>query len=245
MTGRPLIGVTRPDRGDRLAYLILYSAIWLCGGRPRAITASTPCKDVPFRGLVLGGGSDVYPRRFAVEPKIAYRYDQAREAVEEWWAARAEVLNLPTLGICRGAQLMNVLGGGSLHMDVSLAYEKAVYPKSRLRQAVFRKRVAIEPGSLLHHLTGRTALHVNSVHSQSIARLGTGLIVTAREPNGVVQSIESPDRTFWLGVQFHPELLLYRRVFRSIFRGFIAAARQGGDAPPLTPAITALTRGAG
>ncbi len=224
MSRRPLIGVTRPDHGDRLPFLAVYWAIWLCGGRPQPITASTPCKDVQFCGLVLGGGSDVYPRRFAIEPKTGYRYDQAREEIEEWWAERAEAMNLPTLGICRGAQLMNVLDGGSLHMDVSLAYEKAIYPKSPFRRAIFRKAIAITPGSLLNRLTGLTDLRVNSIHSQSIARLGEGLQITAQEPNGVVQAIEGVGRAFWLGVQFHPELLLHNAPFRAIFRGFIQAA---------------------
>jgi putative glutamine amidotransferase len=180
---------------------------------------------------VLGGGADVYPRRFAVEHQAAYRYDQAREEIEEWWAARAEALNLPTLGICRGAQLMNVLDGGSLHMDVSKAYEKAVYPTSTLKRAVFRKPIKIAGDSLLHRLTGVSFLHVNSIHSQAIDRLGEGLVVTAREPNGVVQAIEGVGRTFWLGVQFHPELLLYRARFRAIFKGFIEAARHRSQAP--------------
>ena len=193
------------------------------------MTASRPCKDIQFCGLVIGGGSDVYPRRFAVEPKAAYRYDQAREAIEEWWTARAQALNIPTLGICRGAQLMNVLDGGSLHMDVSLAYEKANYPTSVLRRAVFRKPIEITPGSLLHRLTGQTALLVNSIHTQSIANLGKGLQVTAVEANGVVQAVEDGSRAFWLGVQFHPELLLHRKVFRGIFKGLIRDARLRRD----------------
>lgn len=230
MARRPLIGVTKPAGADHLSYFMVYFAIWLCGGNPRAITASSPGRDIRLCGLVIGGGSDVYPRRFAIEPKPSYRYDQAREEIEAWWAERAETLKLPTLGICRGAQLMNVLDGGSLHMDVSLAYEEALYPTSFLKRAFFRKPVAVRDGSLLHRLTGTTSLFVNSIHTQSIDRLGDGLAVTAREPNGVVQAIEGEGRDFWLGVQFHPELLLYRRRFRAIFKGFIAAARHRHDA---------------
>lgn len=230
MTGRPLIGITKPVAGDDLAFFAVCLAVWLAGGRPRPITAERPGDDIAFWGLVLGGGSDVYPQRFAGIPKEAYDYDHPREAVEEAWAARAEATGLPTLGICRGAQLMNVLDGGSLHMDVAAAYADVVYPNSLLQHALYRKPIVVEPGSLLHRLTGHLTLQVNSIHRQSIAGLGEGLKITGVEPNGVVQAIEGEGRGFWLGVQFHPELLIHRGRFRRIFEGLVAAAKKRREA---------------
>ena len=67
-------------------------------------------------------------------------------------------------------------------------------------------------------------MHVNAIHSQAIDRLGAGLTVSAREPNGVIQGIEDPSQPFWIGVQFHPEFLIYRAPFRRLFRALVEAA---------------------
>jgi putative glutamine amidotransferase len=82
---------------------------------------------------------------------------------------------------------------------------------------------------MLHKMTGDTELMVNSIHSQSIDKVGEGLVVTSREPNGIVQSIEKPGHIFYMGVQFHPERLIYKRVFRRLFKTFINAAKTKMD----------------
>jgi len=221
---RPIIGVTRPDRGDALSYGCAWLSLWLSGARPVAIRARAPREDLLLDGLLLTGGADVHPILFQDAPKAGYAYDHGREAMELSWLRRARSGDLPTLGICRGAQLMNVAAGGALHMDLALAFPRTRYPGHWLEQLVFRKLVRIEPGSRLAAAAGDQDLSVNSIHRQAIERLGAGLTVTARERNGVIQAIEDPTRRFWLGVQFHPEFLFYRRRCRNIFRAFVAAA---------------------
>ncbi|WP_291844225.1 gamma-glutamyl-gamma-aminobutyrate hydrolase family protein [Caulobacter sp.] len=221
---RPIIGVTRPSVGDMLSYLAIALGIRLAGGRPVRLS-STTWEGVTLDGLVLSGGSDVFPKRFQTLPKAGYRYDHPREQMELALLERALAEDLPILGICRGAQLMNVAAGGSLHMDVAERFHPTPYPQHWFRQIHFRKVVSITPGSRLHAILGCERLWVNSIHSQAVDRLGTGLTICAREANGVPQAIERTDRDFSIGVQFHPELLLHRRPFRRLFEALVLSAK--------------------
>ncbi len=177
-------------------------------------------------GLMLSGGSDVHPPRFQASPKSNYAYDLDRETMELAWLARTWKADLPTLGICRGAQLLNVAAGGDLHLDIAQVFPDAGYPTGWLRRSVFRKRVIVTPGSRLAAIVGAGDLSVNAFHSQAVSRVGTGLEVSGREANGAIQAIEAPSKRFWLGVQFHPELLVQHRRFRRIFEAFVQSALQ-------------------
>lgn len=225
MAGRPLIGVTKPTRGDNLAYLCIWLAVWLAGGRPVRLTARRPRPERALHGLVLGGGADVFPGLYDSAPKRGYAYDRQRDAMEIDWARRAQAASLPVLGICRGAQLMNVMKGGTLHLEVREAFDDIDYPSTTLGHIFYRKTILIAPGSRLERALGARIARVNSIHKQAIDEVGPGLAITAQERNGVIQAIEDVSRRFWLGVQFHPEFLLYRRAFRGIFERFVDAAR--------------------
>lgn len=221
---RPRIGITKPERGDELAFLAMKLAVWLAGGSPVKLTARAPRDPQAIDGLIFGGGADVYPLRYAGQPKPGYLYDIERGDMETSWAAAAREHDLPVLGVCRGAQMLNVLAGGSLYGDLSAFGARAsVTFWERLTR---REPIAILPRSLLAAVSGRTALRVNSIHSQAIARLGAGLIVAAREKNGLIQAIEDRSRRMWIGVQFHPEFLIYRAPFRRLFRALVIEAQR-------------------
>jgi putative glutamine amidotransferase len=220
----PLIGVTKGERGDLTGFWCAWASLRLSGARPVAITAETPHDELALDGLLLGGGSDIHPALFQTSPKADYAYDLPREAMELAWLRRAGAVDLPTLGICRGAQLMNVAAGGALHMDIAAAFPGDRYPAHWFEQLHFRKIIRIEPDSRLAAIVGDDDLRVNSLHRQAVRRLGDGLTVAAREQNGAIQAIEDPSRRFWLGVQFHPEFLFYRARCKAIFQAFVAAA---------------------
>lgn len=231
MQTRPVIGITKPDHEGNFAYGFIWLSIWLAGGKPLKITPRNAKAVSGVQGLILGGGKDVFPALFQdePEPKENYTYDHERDEMELYWLRRAENEEIPILGICRGAQLMNVAGGGKLHLDVSSAYKKANYPASWLSYVFYRKKITIQNGSLLHRILDRTIVRVNSIHKQSISTVAPGLVVTAREDNGVIQAIEKPGHDFYLGVQFHPEFLIYKKIFRQLFRKLIdQSARPGG-----------------
>lgn len=220
----PNIGITKPERGNNFAYVAIVAAIMACGGRPVRLTTGTSWRDAKLDGLVIGGGSDVFPPHYDQEAIEGARYDQGRDEMEMYWARKTRDNDIPTLAICRGAQVMNVANGGSLHQSLDKIYDDVDYPSTIPGQIFYRKTVKIEDGSLLARITGRSSARVNSIHKQAIARVGDGLKVTAYEKNGVVQAIEDDSRRFYLGVQFHPEFLTYQRHFKAIFKHLVKTA---------------------
>lgn len=222
---RPRIGYTARNFSFDFLHLAIEFSIRISGGRPVRLTPNSPKYDTPIKGLVIGGGTDLYPALFENAPKPNYVYDQARDDMELKWLKQAEKNSLPILGICRGAQLLNVCRGGSLHIDISKVYENAKYPAHFLAYLFFRKQIALEPDTLLHRILKSNHSLVNSMHSQAVDQVGDGLIVSAREDNGVVQAIEDPSAPFCLGVQFHPEVLIHRAKFRNIFKALVESAR--------------------
>ncbi len=223
---RPIIGVTKPESGDTLAWWAMKFAVWMAGGAPVKVTARAPHDPQSVDGLIFGGGSDVYPEHYQGEPKPGYRYDLARGDMEASWAIAARRHDLPVLGVCRGAQMLNVLAGGTLHMDLTEFGERGK-AWNILKRTFERFTVRIKPSSKLASFTQCSArMRVNAIHSQAIDRVGAGLVVSAREPSGVIQGIEDPRRRFWMGVQFHPEFLIYRAPFRRLFKTLVDAARK-------------------
>jgi putative glutamine amidotransferase len=158
-------------------------------------------------GLVLQGGADVSPASYGASPlRPEWAGDRLRDEYEMELLQEFIEMGKPVLGICRGAQLINVAFGGTLVQDiasqlpdmqphVSDAYEK------------LRHAVRFEPGGRLAQLyPGAAAALVTSIHHQAIGQLGRGLAVEARaEPDGMVEAIRANGPGFVLGVQWHPE----------------------------------------
>ena len=223
---RPLIGVTTSDRSGWRIFPRVAFNIWLAGGRAvRWGTArGTPDIDA-VDGIVIGGGDDISPDLYGGELITSARLDPGRDALERDLVERAMTKGKPVLGICRGAQMLNVALGGSLHEN---AY--GVYTASRRYWTVLpRKCVEIEDGTRLSRLAGIPPMLVNALHSQSIDRLGQGLRVAARDGGGMVQAIERTSDPFAIGVQWHPEHLFYARRQRRLFAALVAAARKAHD----------------
>jgi len=87
--------------------------------------------------------------------------------------------------------------------------------------------VHIEPGTRLNEILDLSSYRVNSLHHQAVDRLGTNLRVAARDDHGVVQAIESPSRKFLIGVQWHPEFLIFQSSQQSLFRALVRASSRG------------------
>lgn len=150
--------------------------------------------------------------------------DPGRDQLEYALLESALARDLPVLGVCRGAQLLNVYCGGTLHADLAQFYVEV----PELRTLLPRKPVRLEPDSCLAAITGRTELRVNAMHRQAVDRLGDDIRIAGAEPNGVVQAIEHAGRRFVIGVQWHPEYLPQEAAQRAIFRALVDAAAQRG-----------------
>lgn len=220
---RPRIGVTTSRRsGWRIFPLVAFN-LWLAGGRGVRWDTARPADIADADGLIVGGGDDISPDLYQGQIVAAARLDPDRDALERRLLLAALEAGKPVLGICRGAQMLNVALGGNLHQD---AY--AQYQGSRFRWTVLpRKTVQIEAGTLLATVAGTAPMRVNALHTQAVDRLAPGLRVAARDEGGMVQAIETGADPFALGVQWHPEHLFYARRHRALFAALVAAARAG------------------
>jgi putative glutamine amidotransferase len=247
---RPLIGVTtselrrpesvaerpegepgQPEMALGLKYL---EAVERAGGIPVVLPplrrgASIPALLCNLAGLLLSGGPDLDPGAYgaAGHPMLGPT-EPALDAFEVSLARQADRRGIPILGICRGAQALNIARGGTLHQhlpdvtDGSVGHRQAV-PGDRTCHVV-----RIAPGSGLAGIVGTGRLTVNSFHHQAIDRLGRGLRAVAWAPDGTIEAVEPVAATaggFVLGVQWHAETLFAARRHRALFRALVVAAQ--------------------
>lgn len=148
-------------------------------------------------------------------------HDENRDALE-WTVLEAAVqMRVPVLGLCRGAQLINVFFEGSLHQSIQGFYKE----KPNLHTIRARKLIELDMNSKLGKAIGKRRTRVNSLHKQAVNRLGNNMKVTAWEANGVVQAVEHETLPFVVGVQWHPEFLPFVKSQRRIFKCFLASAK--------------------
>ena len=165
-----------------------------------------------FDGFVVPGGGDVDPGLYgeAVELGEVYDVNPAQDALDVRVLEFAAANDKPLLAICRGAQLLNVQRGGTLH--VNLEPSNVVHLPSEPRHDDVRDifvwhDVALVPDSPLAVASGSTRLRVASGHHQGIREVGEGLKVVATSEDGLVEAIASDRPGEWiLGVQWHPEI---------------------------------------
>ncbi len=179
-------------------------------------------------GLLLTGGGDIAAAFYREEPaREAYGVDAARDAWELALAAAARTAGLPVLGVCRGAQVLNVAAGGTLIQHLPVRTDEPHREYERDRETVHR--VEVEPGSLLAAITGQRSFGVNSLHHQAVANVGPSLRPVAWAPDGVIEAVESNDDRPLLGVQWHPELISYQPPHGLLFAWLAqAAAKSAG-----------------
>lgn len=228
----PRILVTGPSRGGRTSRWFTGFAVRRVGGLPVPVTPDAPKVSwSEIDAVVLGGGSDIDPARYSEAPLLTSELDPLRDELEWEILEHATRRGLPVLGVCRGAQLLNVFAGGSLHQDL-----RDAHPGHRNeKQLLAFKHIEVRRGTRLHHALGANAVRVNSLHRQGVARLGRGLVATAHDSLGIVQGIERPHGPLVLGVQWHPELLPGRAAQRRLFAALVRAASH--HHPPATSSV--------
>lgn len=233
---KPLIAIVATSGEDRnKAYI---ESVETHGGHPVLLGTGDDFEKIEPQGVLLTGGGDLSECYYdhpinELERKSLGTIEPQRESFE-WkllqWASAREV---PTLGICRGFQILNAFAGGTLIPDIPAWQEKTkVVPRLLHRAPGDPSEPAhlmeIEKKSRLYELLGKSSsLEVNSSHHQALGAIASGLIVTARAPDGIIEALEDPTREFWMGVQFHPERMWPKfPIFSNLFRRLTELAAQ-------------------
>ena len=218
---KPRVGVTTSLGRGRWLWWFMRLALWRVGIEPVRLFAGRDYPIARLDGLIVGGGDDISPTLYEGELDPAVRVDPARDALELRVLGHAFAEDLPVLGICRGAQMINAVLGGTLHEDIHEVYAEA----PRLRTVLPKKTVTVVAGSELHRVLGQERCRVNALHHQSVDRLGDGLEVVAHDEHGMVQAIERPGGPYLIGVQWHPEFLVFDGGQQRLFGRLVHAAK--------------------
>lgn len=172
-------------------------------------------------GLMICGGRDVESSRYGqVAHEKAEQPDRLRDALEDQLLNAAVEMKIPFLGICRGAQMLNVNRGGTLIQHLPDVIGDNRYQKGGGEFTSATIQVAGE--STLSKLVGDSVSNAALYHHQAIDQLGEGLKVSAKSEDGVVEAVELVDHPFGIAVQWHPEQTLEDL---RIFEGLISAAK--------------------
>ena len=161
-------------------------------------------------GLVLQGGADVAPPTYGEEPRDpAWAGDRVRDRYEIELFEAFVGKGKPVLGICRGCQLINVAFGGTLFQDIATQVPDALVHRdiSKYEQN-FHALNFVPGGGLAKLYPNRAKATINTIHHQSINKLGRGLIVEGvSEPDGIVEAVRWRGPSYVFGVQWHPEFM--------------------------------------
>lgn len=239
---RPVIGITAYveqarwlvwDNEVALAPLTYVDCIQRAGGRPVILPPTPDGVDetlASLDGIVFSGGSDIGPEAYGAEPHPQTKNVRVRRDEAELALLRAALeRDLPTLAICRGMQLLNVVRGGDLHQHLP---DVLGHDGHKAIPDVFGAHpVRIDPATRTGALLGEHA-EIRSHHHQAPDRIGAGLVPFAWADDGTVEGLEDPRLRFAVGVQWHPEAGEDLRLFEALVaeaRAF-RAARPGAAA---------------
>ena len=221
---RSLIGITcyveqaRWSDWDTPAALIPYSyvrAVEHAGGRPLIVPPSDEVVAETLNalhGIVFSGGADLDPRLYDSDrhpETVVLRED--RDRTETALMKGALERGMPMLAICRGMQLLNVVGGGDLEQHLPDRTSEAHSAPGEFT----RHDIAIDDGSRLRAILGGRQM-VPSHHHQAPQRIGEGLRAVARAPDDTIEAVEDPAATFCVGVLWHPEEGKDRALFEAL-----------------------------
>jgi putative glutamine amidotransferase len=241
---RPLIGVTtselrsstagtlrrhgEPPHAEMALGMTYLRAIEAAGGMPVVLPPLGDAEAFLERldGVCISGGPDLDPSAYGAVDRHTELgpTEPGLDAFEIALARAADARRIPVLGVCRGAQAINVARGGTLHQHVP-AHRQAEPATATTHSVV------VESDTLLARLVGTRPLRVNSFHHQAVDVLGRGLRAVAHAADGTIEAVEAPGARLMLGVQWHAEGLVGHPRHRVLFEALVAAA--AGEAPAL------------
>jgi putative glutamine amidotransferase len=253
MVMRPLIGVpchagistetNRPKRPIVYNNRSYIHAVERAGGVPILIPILDDLSGLEallprLDGLLLSGGIDVDPRHYQEEahPLLGEtnpQLDELELALARW----ALQEDMPTLGICRGMQILNVALGGNLYQDLSAQYPGSLrHPNWDMPRNKIIHSVRIERNSRLAKILGTHEIQVNSLHHQAAKDLGSIVKITGYAEDGVAELLEVPEHRYMLAAQCHPEELYEDNpAWKGLFESFIQASTSFSSTTSIRP----------
>lgn len=241
---KPLIGVTagtilnyhRPHAPFTYGQMHTYTeAIEAAGGIPVILPISKNPEMIErlierLDGIVFAGGEDVAPERYGQVPTYAGDIDVSRDEFETRLMQAALAQDMPVLAICRGMQLLNVVRGGTLYQDIATELPEAHQHDGDLIAkdvTYIAHQLEIDEKSALAGILGVTTVGTNAHHHQAIDQIGSGLTVSARTGDGIIEAVEDMTSGYVVGVQSHPESLERQvmPIWQKLFVSFVIAAQ--------------------
>jgi putative glutamine amidotransferase len=235
---RTELDTLHPPYGDRIASA---GGLPLVVPRPPSPHADAILGDLLdiADGLMLTGGGDVDPQAYGDDDQGALLVDAEADAWEIALVRGAAERRLPTLGICRGAQIMAVAFGGRLLQDLTADAEHGDLLELEPEQVLANRHwVDLLPGSRLREVFDASRVYVNTIHRHAVADAGA-LAATGLASGGIIEAVEAAGALAdWpaLGVQWHPEKMddpPQRRLFRHFVQSAAAYRERAAAAEAL------------
>ncbi len=231
---RPWIGITcgfDPDEQQLRLNAPYQQAVEAAGGVPVLLGASPDLAGELLSrldGLLFTGGADLDPALYGRDPAAGLGgVSPKRDAFEIALVREAYRAGVPTLGICRGCQLLAAAGGGTLFQDLPSERPGSLKHFQESPRSHRSHAVDLVTGTYLADLIGQRQIKVNSFHHQAVHTLPEGTVLAATAPDGVVEAFEDPRHPHWLAVQWHPEgLWRDDPAALALFRSLVEAAKK-------------------
>lgn len=242
MSSRPriLVPTRRFQRKDRPVQFVHEDhlvALMAAGGEPFLVAAIDGMAGAHLEqlldmadGLLLVEGGDIAPERSGIAADVhdlIHEVDTAKDALELPLAAEALARGLPVLGTCRGAQVLNVVAGGTLYGDIARETASSVAHVDLANYNGNRHGLVVVAGSRLAEIYAAAEFAVNSYHHQGVRELAPRFEPMAHAPDGVIEAFADPSLDFAVGVQYHPERQLPDHAGHwRLYAEFVEAARR-------------------
>lgn len=227
----PIIAITARCESDETFIMSkdYLSAIKDAGGIPIIIPPLLDANEIDellskANGILVPGGNDINPKLYGETPDSSCsQFVPIRDSFEPIIIRETLSRDIPFLGVCRGAQMLNVALGGTLNQSIKTEtinhWQQEPYDKPK-------HLVKLIPNGKLNQIVTTNELSVNSIHHQSINQLGRDVEIEAIAPDGIIESISYSPNRFAIGVQWHPEMLHNDISSRLIFKAFVETARK-------------------
>ena len=213
VSNKPLIGISLGYSPTKNSVNNTYvNSILMNGGVPYLIPVTDDVEVLrqvvaQLDGIVFTGGEDFAPAYFGEEEhEHLGEVNVNRDTYDLTLFKLASDRNIPTLGICRGLQLINVGMGGTLYQDLPSQKPSDINHRQQEAGTVATHSVSVVEGSLMHQILGEKEIQVNTFHHQAIKKLAPGLKIVGWANDSVPEMIEAYPNRQIIGTQFHPEI---------------------------------------